>query len=372
MVAICLSLVGVGLVISVPVSAWLCGASVRWGLLDAADREAHKREGAAVPNTGGVAIFAAVALPLAAVLVSVWLAPVEFWRAYLPRVWPHVSGLRAMTGVGGGVLSAMCVLHLLGLVDDRRGLGPFMKLGVQAAVAAGLVVLCDMRVLMLPTDHGFWPGAWSVVVSVAWLVVIINAMNFLDNMDGLAAGVGLIIAGIYLAQTLIGGQWFVAGLSAVLAGALLGFLVFNYPPARMYMGDGGSLVVGLVLGVISVRTTYVEPGAAAWPGGRWYAVLTPLMVMAIPLYDFTSVTVIRLWSGRSPFRGDLNHFSHRLVRLGMSRRRAVVLVCLCTVATGLSGVMLPTLAPWQAWVAAGQTATVLALLGLLERGAAKP
>src|SRR5690606_21547949 len=144
--------------------------------------------------------------------------------------------------------------------------------------------------------------------------LIINAFNFLDNMDGLSAGIAMILAGLYLIITLHGGQWFVAGLCALLCGSLLAFLCFNLPPARLFMGDGGSLVVGLLMAIISVRTTYYHPVGEYYKHG----VMMPLIMMAVPLYDLFSVTIVRLSRGTSPFRGDHNHFSHRLVRLGLS------------------------------------------------------
>ncbi|MEO1236320.1 MAG: MraY family glycosyltransferase, partial [Planctomycetota bacterium] len=221
------------------------------------------------------------------------------------------------------------------------------------------------------------PGVgWAAMfaVSVAWVVVVTNAMNFLDNMDGLAAGVGLVAGGLYLAATLIGGQWFVAALAALLCGALAGFLVFNLPPARLYLGDGGSLVVGLLLAVISVRTTYVAPpegalaAAGSVSGGAWFGVLMPVLVLAVPLYDFVSVTLIRVSRGQSPLRGDHNHFSHRLRRRGLSVRATLGVILLATVATGLGGVMLGRLEGWQAGLVAGQSAAVLGVLALLEWG----
>jgi UDP-GlcNAc:undecaprenyl-phosphate GlcNAc-1-phosphate transferase len=276
------------------------------------------------------------------------------------------------------------VVHVLGVYDDRRALGPWSKLGVQAAVAVGLVGFCDIRVLQfLAGPDGWLPaGAGTAVmftVSLLWIIVITNAMNFLDNMDGLAAGVGLVAGGLYLAATLLGGQWFVAGLAALLCGALLGFLVLNLPPARLYLGDGGSLVVGLMLAVISVRTTYAAwgtadglapaaPEAGVLPGGAWYGVLMPVLVLAVPLYDFTSVTLIRLARGQSPFTGDHNHFSHRLLRRGLTKRKVLAVVLLSTLATGLGGVMLGRLDAWQAALVATQAAAVLAVLALLESG----
>ncbi len=368
------------LIVSLVCSTALCALVVRlarrFGLYDHAGEQAHKPAGRVVPNLGGVAIFWAVAGPMAAALLAVWALPSDWWLNNVPAVAPHLPGLQRSTAIGGGVLAGMSLLHLLGLIDDRRALGPWLKLAFQVVIALGLVLLCDIRVLHLLDGIAWWGFPVSLLVSVAWIVTIVNAMNFLDNMDGLSAGVGATIATLYLAATLIGGQWFVATLAALLLGALLGFLIFNFPPARLFMGDGGSLVLGLLLAVISVRTTYVDTGPPFTPvdvspglaPGRWYAVLMPLMVLAIPLYDFVSVTVIRVLRGRSPFVGDHNHFSHRLVRKGLSRRRAVVLIWMCTLATGMGGVMLGSLDQWQAALAAGQTLTILAVLAVMERG----
>lgn len=381
MVWICIALVGVSLALSLPLSLALVRAGHRLGLLDPIGSESHKRHDLAVPNTGGIGIFAAVAVPMAVALLAVWLLPQALWDRTLPAISVHLSGLRRMTATGGVVLCSMAAMHLVGLIDDRRALDAAAKLFAQALVAAALVGLGDMRVLAFLDQIGWWGTAVSAAVSWTWIVVIINAFNFLDNMDGLSGGVAAIIAALYLAATLIGQQWFVAALAALLLGALLGFLLFNFPPAKIFMGDGGSLVVGLLLAVISIRTTYfitpeIEPWlqdvASLYDPGRWYGVLMPLMVMAVPLYDFISVTVIRLSLGHSPFRGDHNHFSHRLVALGLSRRRAVLVIWLMTLATGISGVMLGSLEQWQAVLAATQTLAILAMLAVLEHGALRP
>ncbi len=356
----------VSFVVSFPIAGLMLTASRRLGLVDPSGFESHKRHHRVVPNTGGVAIFAGVAVPMAVCLLVVWVVPAQWWSQHTPAVYEHLEGLRRATSMGGGVLTAICILHVLGLVDDRRALGPWIKMTVQLAVAVGLVVLCDVRALQFLDGYGWWGSVASVTVSVLWITAIVNAMNFLDNMDGLSGGVGAIIAGLYLAATLIGGQWFVAALAALLLGALIGFLVFNFPPARLFMGDAGSLVIGAVLAVISVRTTYFDPQASAPTLGHWYGVLMPLMVMAIPLYDLTSVTLIRLKRGQSPFKGDNNHFSHRLVRRGLSQRRAVLVVWAAALACGLGGVMLGSLEQWQAVLTACQTAAILVLLAAMD------
>ena len=153
--------------------------------------------------------------------------------------------------------------------------------------------------------------------------------------------------------------------------------MFNFPPARLFMGDGGSLPMGMLLAVIAIRTTYVDAGGDADGAsmdvfrGEWHAVLTPLVVLAVPLYDLCSVVLIRLRQGRKPWVGDNQHFSHRLVLLGLSRRRAVGVIYLATAATGLGGLVMGRVEPWQAGVIAGASAAVLAMIGLLEHGSAR-
>jgi UDP-GlcNAc:undecaprenyl-phosphate GlcNAc-1-phosphate transferase len=203
-------------------------------------------------------------------------------------------------------------------------------------------------------------------------------MNFMDNMDGLAGGVATVAGSIFLVSTLLHGQWFVAACLALLVGACLGFLVFNWPRkggASIFMGDGGSLVLGFLLAFLTARTTYYASPAAPHPvpaSSHWYAVLTPLIVLAVPLYDFTSVTLIRLTQGRSPFVGDLQHLSHRLVNRGLSKSAAVIVICGITAITGLSAVFLSDLGPTQAVLVGVQTALMLIVIALFEYASARP
>jgi len=376
MLWICLAAAPLSFLISVALCATVRGLSLRRGLVDAAGTEAHKpATDTPVPNTGGVAVFWAVAAPLAAVMAAVWAIPADTWAGWSPALAVHVPGLRASTAVGGWLLAGLAVLHVTGLIDDRRALGAWPKLVIQLAVAGVLAVLGGMRVLSLLDGWGPAGSVLAVALSIGWIVVVTNAMNFLDNMDGLAAGVGAVAAALYLAATLMAGQWFVAGLSALLLGALLGFLVFNLPPARLYLGDGGSLVAGLLLAVIAIRTAYFQSGATGDPvrvdvqlPGAWYGLLMPLMVLAVPLYDFVSVVVIRAARGQSPMTGDHNHFSHRLLRRGLGKRGVLAVVLLATLATGLGGVMLGRVPGWMAAVLGVQAAAMIAVLALLEFG----
>ena len=368
--AIILLLTVVAATLSLALSRWLT-RRVCW--LDRPGTEGHKQHDRAVPNMGGIAIVAAVTLPMALSLAAIWFVSPTVWGRWWAPLAEHIQGLRAQSGQGAALFIAILALHVTGLIDDRCGLRPRTKLTVQIVVAVGLAGFFDMRIMEFIGRYEGWGVTASITLSALWIVIIINAMNMLDNMDGLSAGVGSVIAAIYLAATLIGGQWFVAALCALLLGALLGFLWFNLPPARLFMGDSGSLVVGLLLAVVSIRTTYyfsssaIDVPPAVTHQGAWYGTLMPLVVMAVPLYDLVSVCWIRLQQGRSPLVGDQNHFSHRLVRRGMSRPAAVGVIIMATVATGLGGVMYGSLASWQAMLVAAQTLTVIAVLALLER-----
>ncbi len=325
-----------------------------------------------VPNTGGVAIFLGVVLPVAAGLAIVASPWADGAAAFVPGLADHLPGIRDTTTGALTLLGGLLVLHAVGLVDDRRPLGPMLKLAVMLGVAL-LVVLATNSRLLTVLDNRI-PGGWGITLSVAitvlWIVLVTNAMNFLDNMDGLAGGVGCIAAACFLAAATIHGQWFVAALLALLIGSLLGFLCFNFPwrrgGASIFMGDGGSLVLGFLLGFLTVRTTYYEPRLA----GGWYGVFMPLVVLAVPLYDCATVSVIRLSQGRSPFVGDLQHFSHRLVRRGLSRRDAVLVIYGLTGITAIGGIALGSLEAWQAILVGVQTMLVLLVVALYERRAA--
>ena len=354
MILACLALVIVAFLIACPLTASMRRVGLWLGQMDRpGERKIHTTP---IPATGGVAIFAGIALPLAAVLTGAWSVPQSWWPA---AVRPHLPGVREQTAMALALLGCLAVLHVIGWVDDRRGLGPWAKLWVQIGAATVLVTFFQVRLLEL---LGPIP---SMVVTVLWFVAITNAFNFLDNMDGLSAGVACVCACLFFAAATVGGQWFIAGLLALLIGALLGFLVFNFPPAVIFMGDAGSLVIGFLLAFCSVRITYLDPASGLEP--QWWGVLAPVIVLAIPLYDLASVTLLRLWQGKSPFVGDTQHFSHRLVRKGLSRRAAVGVIWACTLAAGLSGVMLPHLSAWQAALAVAQTAAILFVLALLEK-----
>jgi len=347
--------------------AWVATFSMRRVAprFDFVDRPGHRKvHRAPTPLGGGVAIFVGFALPLLSVVIvcnTVTFAD----RPDGGGLAPYAGGVVRQTPMALGLLGAALAMHLLGLRDDRRAMGPFSKLFLQLAIVAVFVTAFDVRALTFldKLQVGRVP---SIVLTVLWITAITNAFNFLDNMDGLSAGVAAVCTTAFLVAALSIQQWFVAASLALLLGALLGFLCFNFPPASIFMGDAGSLVVGLLLGVLTVRTTFLRPGEDF--GAGWYAVFAPLVVLAVPLYDLVVVSAIRLSRGKSPFVGDTNHFSHRLVARGMSRRTAVLCIYLVTAATAIAAVILPQAhSTFVAVLVFCQTVLILGVVALLEQ-----
>jgi UDP-GlcNAc:undecaprenyl-phosphate GlcNAc-1-phosphate transferase len=317
------------------------------------------------PLGGGVAIFLGFALPLLGLLlvlrcITITPKPGDLFTAYL-------SGALERTPMALCLIGTALAMHILGLIDDRRALGPYLKLIVQLGIISAFVIpFREMRILSVLDKHCGAHGVLSSALAILWIGVITNAFNFLDNMDGLSAGVAAVSATAFLVATLSIHQWFVAGSLAMLLGAILGFLFWNFPPAKIFMGDSGSLIIGMVLGMLTVLTTYLPPGRQ-W-GAGWYAVFMPVIVMALPLYDLLVVSALRLSRGKSPFVGDTNHFSHRLVARGMSRRTAVLCLYLVTAATAIGGILLPHVnTPFAAALLFVQTVLILGVVALLEQ-----
>ena len=329
--------------------------AVAWGFLDKPRKDRHHRK--AVPLLGGSAILAAILLPSLLVLS---LAMV--WSASQPPSWvpadlrAHIDGAAARAPMALGILAGAVVLHLAGLIDDRRALPAWVKLLVQLLVAGGVVLVCRIRLLEM------FGEPVSTIATIVWIVLIINAFNLLDNIDGLAAGVAAICAAALLAAAAASGQLFVGGWLCLLAGAAAGFLVHNFPPAKIFMGDAGSMVLGYFLGVLSVLTTYYEGGVS----GRYYGVFVPVVLLAVPLYDTLSVITLRLADRRNPMVGDTQHFSHRLLRRGMSPRRAVLTIYLATGATAIGASLLPHVTATGAVLVFAQTIGIVLIIALLE------
>jgi UDP-GlcNAc:undecaprenyl-phosphate GlcNAc-1-phosphate transferase len=258
-------------------------------------------------------------------------------------------------------------LLILGLWDDRRGLSVVVRLGCQFGIAAAVVLGLGIELTAYLQAGWFTKG-----LSILWIVAVINSFNMLDNMDALSGGIAAIIAASIAAVMLSTPdpgtqrpQLLVAALLLVVAGSLVGFLLHNRTPAKIFMGDGGSYLVGFLIAVSMLMATFA--GGPSEDGSlRPHAVLAPLCAMAVPLYDMTTVIWIRIREGRSPFQGDQSHLSHRLVALGLSRGRAVATIHLITATCGLSALLLTHVSILQAITVLGIVVCMLLLIAILE------
>jgi UDP-GlcNAc:undecaprenyl-phosphate GlcNAc-1-phosphate transferase len=351
---------------------WVRRYGPRFGLVDRPGyRKVHTTP---MPTSGGLAIWLGIVLPFAlgqAILALLLAAPQTDPQAPLPVPIPaivrtHLSGLAAQSGKLWEVLAGGTVLMILGLVDDRRGLDWRLRLGVQTLVAVAVVMaIPDLRIslfLHAPVLMG--------LLTVVWIVGLVNSFNMLDNMDGLSAGVAAIAASILAAVMLLGpnpkspgaggAQLFVGGFLLVLVGSLVGFLWHNRPPARLFMGDAGSYLIGYLLAIGTLTATFAGQNVPP------HAILAPLCVLAVPIYDTATVIWIRLRQGRSPFVGDKSHFSHRLVELGMTKTQAVLTIYLATATCGLGAFVLHEVDEIGAGVILLLVASTLVLVGILE------
>lgn len=301
---------------SLPIWRALC---LRTGLVD--DPGHRKIHGTPMPLAGGLAVFGAITLVLAA-----------GWGMSLFGGGGSGDGrsLRyglSRRGVELGVLwlgsgGMLC----LGWLDDRHELKALPKFLGQFVVAL-LVAFSGVRITLFVHNELF-----SYAVTVLWILTLVNALNFMDNMNGLCAGVGAASAIGFAANAAASGQYLNASLALTVAGALAGFLPHNFPNARSFLGDSGSHLVGYWLAVLAILPHFYREG-----GGSQWAVLRPLLVLAVPLTDMAWVVGLRTLAGKPFWIGDTNHLSHRLVRAGMTRAGAVLLIWLfCLLCTAAS------------------------------------
>ncbi len=343
-------------VLSVILTAVARKLAVRAGLVAQPVEDRYHRT--VIPLGGGIAIFGTISIIiLTAIAVVNFLAAPGYLDWLGQSVTIHTDGFLNKINHLAIVLLVVLVLFVLGLWDDKKHLSPFFKLAVQFAVAITAAFFADIRIELFIESKII-----TSLLTAVWIVLIINAFNFLDNMDGASAGIAVIISCILFTAAALSGQVFVGGLTLVFIGALLGFLVFNFPPAKIFMGDAGSLVVGFFVGLLTVRTTYYHEAQS----GQWYAVFMPLLVMAVPLYDFISVTLLRISQGKSPFIGDTQHFSHRLKKHGLTDTQTVLTLYLATLCTGLGAIFLYQVNLTGAILIFIQTVMVLSIVAIFE------
>jgi UDP-GlcNAc:undecaprenyl-phosphate GlcNAc-1-phosphate transferase len=319
---------------------------LRTGLVDEpGQRKIHDRP---IPLAGGLAVMTGLLVPtLLACLVLWWqraggdgggssvisgsashgtgrLALLDHDSAFLLR---YGLGRRAIE-LAGIFLGAFGMLWV-GWLDDKHELKPRAKFAGQLLIAA-LVAATGARITLFVPSIIF-----SYAITVLWILTVINAFNFMDNMNGLCAGLGAIGACQFAIIAAADGQYLVALIACLTFGALLGFLPYNFPRARAFLGDAGSHLVGYLLAVLAILPHFYS---VRHP--RQWAVLIPLLVLAIPLADMVWVVFLRWRIGQPFYQGDTNHLSHRLVRRGLTRTQAVLVIWLAAEAVGILAFLL--------------------------------
>jgi UDP-GlcNAc:undecaprenyl-phosphate GlcNAc-1-phosphate transferase len=295
----------------------------RIGLVD--DPGHRKIHDTPIPLAGGFSVLTGMVVPLVLGVIALRL---DFPAVHQARqLLEHGFEKRGLE-LGAIVLGAM-VTVVTGLLDDKYELRPAVKFSGQF-IAALLVALANARITL------FVPSlAFSYAITILWMLTVINAFNFMDNMNGLCAGLGFVCSLTFGIISAINGQYLVGMMASLICGSLLGFLPYNFPKASAFLGDAGSHLVGYLLAVMAVLphfSTKLHP--------RPWAVLTPLLVLAVPLGDLVCVVIIRWRLGRPFYVGDNNHLSHRLVKGGMSKTKAVVMIWLLAVVSGIAGILL--------------------------------
>jgi UDP-GlcNAc:undecaprenyl-phosphate GlcNAc-1-phosphate transferase len=299
------------------------------GLVDEPDaRRVHLTP---IPLMGGIAIY------------------VGFIAALL------LFGERWVVSQAISILVGATIVSFLGVWDDRWGVRPVLKLLGQT-VAAIIVISAGVQVAFLPDP------ILNLAITLLWILGITNALNLLDNMDGLSGGVGAVAAGFFLLLAAWNGQYLVASLAAALMGVCVGFLVYNFNPATIFMGDAGSLFLGFVLAVVGIKLRFPgRPDVITW--------MIPVVVLGLPIFDTTLVVFSRLRRSINPLTNPgKDHVSHRLVVLGLSQRQAVIFLYALCCALGVVGILIMHSNLIQAYLAGAAVFLIgVASLVVLER-----
>lgn len=294
---------------------------LRVGLVDAPGH--RKIHDAPIPLAGGLAVLTGLLAPLVGGAVLI-----QFHLLDPTDLAPLHFGLNKRLLELAAIASGAIGMTVVGLLDDKIELRPAQKFGAQLLIAT-LVAAAGVRITLFVPSLIF-----SYAITVLWLLTVINAFNFMDNMNGLCGGLGAIGAGLFGGIAALHGQYLVALLAFLMCGALIGFLPHNFPKARAFLGDSGSHLVGYLLAVIAILPHF---HSAKHP--QPLAVLTPLLVLAVPLGDLAWVVLLRTKLGKPFYVGDTNHLSHRLVRLGLSKTAAVLFIWLLAAGTGCAALL---------------------------------
>ncbi len=279
-----------------------------------------------IPRMGGLAIFIGF-------LLSVLIFSKEIDR-----------GLQS-------ILLGAIVLVILGVFDDKYALGAKLKLFIQLLAAAIVVFYGDLRIDRLTNPFGsslysYWDfGVFSYPITIIWIVAITNAVNFIDGLDGLACGVSCISSVNLLVIALLVSDLEVSIIMAALTGACLGFVPYNFNPAKIFMGDTGSTFLGFMLATVSIQGLFKAYTAISF--------IVPFLLLGLPIFDICFAVIRRVASGKSPMEADRGHFHHRLIDMGFSQKQSVAIAYVLTGILGLAAVLLTVSGAMKALIMLG-------------------
>jgi UDP-GlcNAc:undecaprenyl-phosphate GlcNAc-1-phosphate transferase len=304
-------------------------------------RRVHVRR---IPRMGGIAIVVGFFVPLL-LLIAV--------RTNAGRIFFSTSTTTI------GLLVGAALVVTAGLVDDLKGLGAKSKLAIQTG-AALVAYACGMRIedIVLPWIGALHLGVWSVPATVAWIVGIVNAINLIDGLDGLAAGVAFFACVTNFAIAWLTGNVYIQLITASLGGSLIGFLFYNFNPARIFMGDSGSMFLGFILATASLL------GAGTQKSPTLVAIVVPILALGLPIMDMLITIARRFLERRSIFAADRGHIHHRLLDMGFTHRRSVLTLYMLSIAFTLVALVTYFGRSWQ--VGAALFALTAVLVGVVR------
>jgi UDP-GlcNAc:undecaprenyl-phosphate GlcNAc-1-phosphate transferase len=290
---------------------------IRRGVVD--DPGHRKIHAEPIPLAGGLAVLTGLLVPLviAYIIGKLGLVGPELAQKITFGFSVRSRELIAITTGSLGMV-------YLGWLDDEHELRPSTKFVGQVLIAM-MTAVSGVRIQLLPYVFFVYP------VTVFWILTVTNAMNFMDNMNGLCGGLSVVCAAIFGITAAMLGQYLVASVAFLVAGAGLGFLPHNYPRAKAFLGDSGSHLLGFLLSVLAILPHFEGP---QFP--RYWTLLIPLLILAVPLGDMAWVVLLRWRRGQPFYVGDTNHLSHRLERRGLSRPRVVALIWVLAALVGVT------------------------------------
>ncbi len=300
-----------------------------------------------MPLLGGLAIYFSI---LFTIIIGMWFK--NFFFLHFPN---YYNGIISVLPKIFAFLLTGGIVIFFGLLDDIYHFHSYQKLFFQ--IICGIITFfMGFRVTLMP---------FPIVVfllTIFWIVLCMNSFNLLDHMDGLSSGVALIAGIIFFIFAIMRGQLFIATLVACFIGSMAGFLYYNFPPASIFMGESGSSFIGYFLGVIAIMGTYYHYGAFQ----SFLPIFSPLIILALPFFDTINVVVIRLKNKKSIFQADKNHISHRLMRLGMTKKQSVLFCYLLTFCCGIPVIFLGSLNVFEGSIVIFQVILILICVIILE------